>query len=254
MDRTDTRSSPRSRRRHGRYAAGAFAAVTAVTGAGIAYAGVPGPDGVIHSCYNSNGNPAGSLRVIDVEKGQTCAKNETQLNFNQTGPQGPQGLQGPKGDTGDQGIRGVQGETGATGATGATGPAGASGPTGPAGPVSLGDAWVATAGSTNITGDQPVLQKTVPAGNYIISFVASLFNGDHSSQTAGCRLVNNGDETLVRLGGSSTASEEETYMLDINLETALRAGATTTLQVNCGGHNVVLSRAVLTATAVGTIH
>lgn len=254
MDLTDLRSNRRSRRRHGLYAVGAFAVFTAVTGAGIVYASVPSPDGVIHSCYNANGNPAGSLRVIDVEKGQTCAKNEKPLNFNQTGPQGPQGpsgLQGPKGDSGDQGI---QGETGATGVTGATGPMGASGPTGPAGPVSLGDAWVATAGSTNITGDQLVLQKTVPAGNYIISFVASLFNGDHSSQTAGCRLVNNGDETLVRLGGSSTASEEETFLLDINLETAIRAGATTTLQVNCGGHNVVLSRAVLTATAVGAIH
>jgi hypothetical protein len=223
--------------------------------AGVTWASTPDAGGVIHSCYNVAGNPSGSLRVIDPTSGGACSKNEKALNFNQTGPQGPQGPQGEKGDTGVQGSQGWTGATGAAGPTGATGATGAPGATGATGPAGMNDAWVATnPQGLDITGDKLVLQKTVPPGNYVISFVASLFNGDHSSQTAGCRLVNNGDETLVRLGGSSSASEEETYMLDINLVTAIRAGVTTTLQVNCGGYGVGLSRAVLIATAVGTIH
>ena len=68
----------------------------------IAFASIPGANGVIYGCYtNSNG----TLRVIDNSTTQ-CKSNETALNFNQTGPQGP---------------RGLQGETGATGATGAPG-------------------------------------------------------------------------------------------------------------------------------------
>jgi len=68
----------------------------------IAFASIPGANGVIYGCY-SNSN--GTLRVIDNSTTQ-CKSNETALNFNQTGPQGP---------------RGLQGETGATGATGAPG-------------------------------------------------------------------------------------------------------------------------------------
>ncbi len=80
----------------------------------IAFASIPGANGVIYGCYtNSNG----SLRVIDNSTTQ-CKSNETALNFNQTGLPGPQGLQGPAGPVGPQGPQGATGATGATGAPG----------------------------------------------------------------------------------------------------------------------------------------
>lgn len=54
---------------------------------GIAYAAIPGPDGVIHGCYKT---ADGKLRVIDDTA--TCADSETALNWNQTGLQGPAGI------------------------------------------------------------------------------------------------------------------------------------------------------------------
>lgn len=52
--------------------------------AGIAYASIPGPTGVINGCYK---NTDGSLKVIDSTA--TCPNGYTALNWNQTGPQGP---------------------------------------------------------------------------------------------------------------------------------------------------------------------
>jgi hypothetical protein len=78
--------------------------------AGIAYAAIPGGDGVIHGCINTSANPSGALRVIDTDAGAKCAKNERALDFNQRGPkgeQGEQGIQGPKGDDGAPGAPGI---------------------------------------------------------------------------------------------------------------------------------------------------
>ncbi len=49
----------------------------------IAFASIPGPDGVIHGCFNTKGESG--LRIIDSTA--QCKSNETALNFNQTGPQ-----------------------------------------------------------------------------------------------------------------------------------------------------------------------
>jgi hypothetical protein len=57
-----------------------------LVGAGIAYASIPGPDGVIHACYK---NSDGSLKAID--SAANCPNGYTPLNWNQTGPQGPAG-------------------------------------------------------------------------------------------------------------------------------------------------------------------
>ncbi len=70
-------------------------AVMLVAG-GIAYASIPGPDGVIHGCYNTN---KGDLRVIDPSSSKkslsSCGQDETTLNWNQTGPTGARGPTGP---------------------------------------------------------------------------------------------------------------------------------------------------------------
>lgn len=92
----------------------------------IAFASIPGPNGVIYGCYN---NTNGQLRVIDNSTTQ-CKQNETALNFNQTGPQGPQG---PVGPVGPQGLQGIQGVPGPQGPQGETGPAGPQGPAGTGG-------------------------------------------------------------------------------------------------------------------------
>jgi hypothetical protein len=54
---------------------------------GIAYATIPGSNGVIHACYKASGQ----LRVIDSG---SCGSGETALTWNQSGPPGPPGPPG----------------------------------------------------------------------------------------------------------------------------------------------------------------
>ena len=94
-----------------------------LTADGAAYAAsasIPDSSGVIHGCYKATSNGSVSrLGVIDTTlPGGKCPKDQTELSWNQTGPQGPAGATGPVGPTG------------ATGSQGATGPAGPQGPQG----------------------------------------------------------------------------------------------------------------------------
>ncbi len=104
-------------------AVGALAA-TALAG-GVAWAVIPGPDGVIRACFRTED---GRLRVIDPaspeKKMRACDHKEIAIQWNQVGPQGPKGDQGPQGLKGDQGPKGDTGATGATGLQGPQGPAG----------------------------------------------------------------------------------------------------------------------------------
>lgn len=114
MDNSDTPTTPRRRRRHMRRAACAIATVVVVAGVGIAYASVPGSDGVIHGCYATKG---GTLRLVDSAT-PTCGKGELAIQWNQTGPQGQPGTDGT------DGTNGIDGTNGAPGQTGPQGPAG----------------------------------------------------------------------------------------------------------------------------------
>jgi hypothetical protein len=99
-------------------------------GGAVAFAAVPGNDGVINACYEVQQNGTTPLaggpnvRVIDPSAGQTCnpvgaaGPPEHALSWNVSGPPGPEGA------------------AGSPGAQGATGPQGASGPAGSA--VSIG--------------------------------------------------------------------------------------------------------------------
>jgi hypothetical protein len=113
---------------------GAIAAVVlGVAAGGMAYASIPGTDGLIHSCYSQ---ATGTWRPIDTDKGQKCKSGEMPLNWNQKGPTGARGAtgaRGPTGPKGDKGDKGSRGPTGPTGAKGPTGPKGATGPKGPTG-------------------------------------------------------------------------------------------------------------------------
>jgi hypothetical protein len=138
---------------------------------GVAYATIPSTGGVISACYAKSG---GALRVIDTAQ-SSCGNGETQLNFNQTGPQGPKGDTGPQGAKGDPGPQGAKGDTGPQGAKGDTGPQGPAGsqgpkgdqglqgpagPEGPAGPRGLkGDPGPAGQDGTSISGYEIVTDR-----------------------------------------------------------------------------------------------
>lgn len=66
-----------------------MAALLLVAIGAVAYASIPGPDGVIHGCYKINNPAQGAVIVIDHTA--SCPSGYTALNWNQTGPQGPAG-------------------------------------------------------------------------------------------------------------------------------------------------------------------
>jgi hypothetical protein len=73
------------RKRHVHVAIGA--AILLATAAGVAYATIPGPGGVIQGCYAKSN---GGLRVIDSPTA-SCTAKETALAWNQQGAAGPTG-------------------------------------------------------------------------------------------------------------------------------------------------------------------
>lgn len=97
---------------------------------GVAFATIPGSDGVVSGCYEKR---TGLLRVIDAEAGKRCTSFETAISWNQGGPAGPQGPPGEKGAPGDKGPQGDPGDKGATGDQGAVGDKGPTGDKGPQG-------------------------------------------------------------------------------------------------------------------------
>ena len=82
-----------------------LAAVLLAAASGIAYAAIPGTDGVIHGCINASGQ----VRVIDPSAGGSCSTGESALNWNVSGAKGPTGLQGAPGPTGQPGQAGSSG-------------------------------------------------------------------------------------------------------------------------------------------------
>jgi hypothetical protein len=96
----------------------AFASVAA---GGVAWATIPGSEGVISGCYEQR---TGLLRVIDAEAGKACTRYEQPLSWNReglrgepgpagvagpVGPPGPVGEPGPRGHEGPQGLQGLPG-------------------------------------------------------------------------------------------------------------------------------------------------
>jgi hypothetical protein len=92
----------------------AISVVAFAAAAGVAYASIPGQDGVIHGCYVTK---TGALYVIDSTK--NCTSGQTALNWNQTGPKGPAGPAGAAGPAGPQGDAGPAGPPGPPGTAGA---------------------------------------------------------------------------------------------------------------------------------------
>jgi len=81
-------------------AAGLIASALVLVG-GVAYASIPGPDGVIHGCVATSG------KVLIIDSSATCPSGQTALNWNQTGPAGPAGADGVDGTDGVSGYERV---------------------------------------------------------------------------------------------------------------------------------------------------
>ena len=128
------RAAQRMRRSRGLLKIALPTAAALGAGAAVATGTIPGgADGTtITGCYagsdgaviNDIQEPPGALRVIDpslrggpnaVSDEYACQRDETQITWNQSGPQGPAGPQGP---TGPQGPAGGSGAAGAAGAPG----------------------------------------------------------------------------------------------------------------------------------------
>lgn len=131
-------------------------------------ASIPDPTGVIFGCYNKSG---GTVRVIDNAV-TTCGANETQLTWNQTGPQGPMGLQG------------VQGPAGPQGPIGPNGPAGPAGPTGPGG-ISSGFFTQNVSANLSLGNLTTLAMLSLPAGSFLV-FGHITANGNASNSSVFC--------------------------------------------------------------------
>jgi hypothetical protein len=98
-----------------------------LVGTGVAFAdgvnvngSIPGPNGVIHGCYNASG-------LLRLEpSADACQGKETAISWNQKGPQGPQGKTGPEGPQGPTGPAGPGEEAFTSGTATYTVPAGVS--------------------------------------------------------------------------------------------------------------------------------
>ena len=100
-----------------------------------------------------------------------------------TGPTGPQGVTGPTGPQGVTGSTGPQGVTGPAGPQGVTGPTGPQGVTGPAGPQGV-TGSTGPQGVTGPTGPQGVTGPTGPAGSAATVSVGTVTTGDPGTQAA----------------------------------------------------------------------
>lgn len=181
------------------------AALVALVSAGVLFGGgalawasvtgIPGPDGVIHGCYET-ASPLKTLRLIDPSAGTKCPTGSTAIAFNQTGPIGPVGPTGPQGPQGIQGPQGVQGNTGLTGSTGATGATGAAGAAG-----LTGYEIVTTTTSGMNTGD--TANATCPAHKHVLSGGGEILS---DGLNGGSVTISGGAPTLGGVGWEITTT------------------------------------------------
>lgn len=131
-----------------KWLASAAAAAVLLFGGGVAYASIPGPNGVIYGCYKTSGPGQGAL--ITIDSSASCPSGYTSLNWNQTGPQGPAGTNGTNGVSGYEVVQGTVVITGPFGGGSRTGTISC-----PSGKVALG-----AGASSDVTADQPAADGT----------------------------------------------------------------------------------------------
>jgi hypothetical protein len=164
------------------------------------------------------------------------------------------GAPGPKGDKGDSGPPGVPGPPGPSG------PPGAQGPPGTPGTGGSSDVYSAAAAGVGLRIlPQPVVELTVPAGQYWIVFTSTLSNTTNDivnpTDTIACGLAST---PSVALGGPNTVrlGPDANQGLMV-LQAAAAFAEPTTIKVGCAGSTVSFSgrsdNNVITALKVGAI-
>jgi hypothetical protein len=256
----------------------ATACVALILGGGgvVALASIPGGNGVIHACYDTNGH----VRVIDPNArtgsklSQRCGNKETPLDLDQ---KGPRGTRGPRGATGATGPVGPQGPTGSKGDTGAAGPQGVAGPQGatglqgvpglqgPPGPptaptvFSTSKASFVLSGANGGSGNPIVVSLTLPAGTYSVQGKLFAANND----VANLAFVDCTLRTSTQIFDESDASLQHTTDLLLQSETlsvqaTLVSFAGGELDLRCDqdeeSTDVDLNDIKLTATVIGTVN
>jgi hypothetical protein len=197
-----------------------LAATTILLTAIIAFATIPGPNGVINSCYHKND---GELRV--VESPDQCKSNEEALTFNQTGPQGPEGPQGPAGPSGTSQVYAVYAP----------------------GPFFVNSGYPA--------GNPLVATKDVPAGTYVINVKLTAVNDDAGGKHNLFCNLSTGDNAAA-----SVTDRNFPYYIDgnagyasIHLQDVYTFSAPGTIQVLCRGEIMNVQDVVLTALKVDSV-
>ncbi len=214
---------------------------------GIAWAAIPGDDGLIRGCYTKVG---GILRVIDTAKGQHCHGTlEVPITWSQQGPQGDPGAQGPAGRTGAAGRDGTDGASPAVNQL-------ASGDENcPAGGAAITDARGSTAYvcGSQAGGDGQPFNGTwsSPNGEYTISVAddgivlahgpeaairltgqtITILSGQAFQLTAGTNFVVDAGRTMALSSGTdSIIATGRSFTVDAATSVSARAGSTATLE------------------------
>jgi hypothetical protein len=181
-------------------------------------------------------------------------------NAGATGATGPTGLRGPSGNAGATGATGptgpgggATGATGATGAKGATGTTGATGDTGETGPS---DGWYST--STGTSGGIASTSFTLPAGHYIVSYGANVWNADSTFDIiAMCNVRRAGTAFAAAKTDTNVPSSGWHEVLANSFALDIWPGPYT-VELRCekesGDGSFQATNIQLTAIAVGTYH
>ena len=210
-------------------------AAAVLVAAGVAYATIPDGNGVIQGCYATSG---GSLRVIDSTAGAACAKKETAISWNQTGPEGPAGQAGPQG---------------AAGAQGPQGPGGPQGPEGPTGPSGTSHGYYVSEGTaSSFFSTSPTTIESIgslPAGTYVVTSTGSNNQGG-----------DNGWHTCDLMAGGTLL--QRVYAMGDDVPYTLTGAFTLTspgsVETDCESHgntgNPFMFGATMTATRVDALN
>ncbi|HYB23221.1 MAG TPA: hypothetical protein VED41_05455, partial [Solirubrobacteraceae bacterium] len=204
---------------------------------GVGWAAIPGPEGIIHGCYNKR---SGALRVIDIATHAKCARKEAELNWEEIGPPGPRGGGGPRGQTG------------------ATGPQGTAGT-----PGGLSNAYTASQAGPlklEIGTDADAVNLTPPAGDYVVSATVTLENKDTkavgSVEAATCQLDRKPSGATEATAGATVAFLEGGSSQTVALDATLSLAVTESLELSCtktSSGTVSAVGARIDATEVGSI-
>lgn len=185
-----------------------FTVMALLAASGTALAAIPSANGVITACYLPR---VGILRVVDVEQGQSCRKQEQTLTWNLAGlpgPKGDKGDPGPQGEPGSQGLpgpQGLQGEPGPQGIQGLPGAPGPQGLQGEPGPQGL-QGLPGAPGPQGLQGE-PGPQGPAGVSGYEVIQLETAFNSETTKVLnvpcpAGKRALGGGAEVLpVVVGG-----------------------------------------------------